>query len=357
MLQNDPSNPVNYPIQPIPPATSARIPKDQQELVPVASAITKRKYSTSIDPRNYLTVFEYKINDSWIIWDYYSGLVHLTGLWKAIGNSKADIVKLIDSSPELEPDLKRVRGGFLKIQGTWIPFEIARKLASRFCYKIRYALVPMFGESFVDECLKPYEKGFGMLRLKVSDEELKKKRSIRHKRTTSNGSISTAAAKVGKKPRSSSQDIGYQKLLPPLSPDIISRYQAPKSEFFSSTNQPVPTPRVFKMEPIQPKADGLLSVLRAAQNLDANPFYASTALRPSSTPLSSSSTTYSSSSSVSSAEFPISPIASSASLMQSQYQYQYPPRALETSFRSKLEAPAASETDIKRKMSISDLLI
>ncbi|ODV94628.1 hypothetical protein PACTADRAFT_44117, partial [Pachysolen tannophilus NRRL Y-2460] len=113
--------------------------------IPNSSQISKRKYSTSIDERNFLTVYEYQINNNYIIWDYHTGLVHLTGLWKAIGNRKADIVKLIDSSPNLINVVKRVRGGFLKIQGTWIPFNIAKQLARRFCYDIRFQLIPLFG--------------------------------------------------------------------------------------------------------------------------------------------------------------------------------------------------------------------
>lgn len=45
------------------------------------------------------------------------GYVHFTGIWKSLGNSKADIVKMVDSNPELK--VKKIRGGFLKIQGTW----------------------------------------------------------------------------------------------------------------------------------------------------------------------------------------------------------------------------------------------
>lgn len=36
----------------------------------------------------------------------------------------ADIVKMIESQPELAPQLRRVRGGYLKIQGTWMPYEV-----------------------------------------------------------------------------------------------------------------------------------------------------------------------------------------------------------------------------------------
>ncbi len=36
----------------------------------------------------------------------------------------ADIVKMLESQPELATQLRRVRGGYLKIQGTWMPYEV-----------------------------------------------------------------------------------------------------------------------------------------------------------------------------------------------------------------------------------------
>lgn len=166
---------VNFPICPI----NVPVPNDQKSLVPSASSIVMKKYSTAVDSRKFLTVYEFMVNNQWIIWDYHTGYVHLTGLWKAIGNNKADIVKLIENSPELEPDIKRVRGGYLKIQGTWVPFEIAKALAARTCYFIRYALVPLFGNSFPESCLKPNEPGFGQLQMKLTDPSTKRRRRKR----------------------------------------------------------------------------------------------------------------------------------------------------------------------------------
>jgi len=70
------------------------------------------------------------MDDGYILW---------TGIWKALGNHKgnvllvfsmqaltdqnaasrtsADIVKMLESQPELATQLRRVRGGYLKIQG------------------------------------------------------------------------------------------------------------------------------------------------------------------------------------------------------------------------------------------------
>lgn len=52
--------------------------------------------------------------------------------------------------------VKRIRGGYIKIQGTWLPFETARLLCVRFCYPIRYLLVPIFGPLFPKECEEWY---------------------------------------------------------------------------------------------------------------------------------------------------------------------------------------------------------
>jgi len=43
------------------------------------------------------------------------------------------------------------RGGILKIQGTWIPFDDAYEAAKEYCYSIRYELTQIFGEQFAKE--------------------------------------------------------------------------------------------------------------------------------------------------------------------------------------------------------------
>lgn len=168
---------VKYPVQPVP--DTAEIPIEQQSLMPdPASDIAMKKYATSVDERNFLTVYEYSVNNQWVMWDYYTGYVHLTGLWKAIGNNKADIVKLIDNSPDLEPMIRRVRGGFLKIQGTWVPFQVAQALAARTCFHIRYALIPVFGKEFPESCLKPHEPGFGQLQMHLSTTPKRRRKRV-----------------------------------------------------------------------------------------------------------------------------------------------------------------------------------
>lgn len=37
----------------------------------------------------------------------------------------ADNLRMIDAQPELAAQMRRVKGGYLKIQGTWLPFEVS----------------------------------------------------------------------------------------------------------------------------------------------------------------------------------------------------------------------------------------
>lgn len=64
-------------------------------------------------------------------------IIHFPALGHSKGNSDdvfgsstyplrplADIVKMVESEPELAARIRRVRGGYLKIQGTWMPYEV-----------------------------------------------------------------------------------------------------------------------------------------------------------------------------------------------------------------------------------------
>ncbi|KAL1914841.1 uncharacterized protein VTP21DRAFT_7933 [Calcarisporiella thermophila] len=127
--------------------------------------IQTKKYTTSLDPRGYIPVYEYVLDgpaaSTLVMWDRETGQVHFTGIWKALGNSKGDIAKVIDSNPGL--NFKKIRGGYLKIQGTWIHYHGARFLALRTCYAIRHQLIPLFGPTFPDECVHPSNPEFGCL--------------------------------------------------------------------------------------------------------------------------------------------------------------------------------------------------
>ncbi|KAI6160195.1 hypothetical protein EDD17DRAFT_1605887 [Pisolithus thermaeus] len=169
--------------------------------------VTKGRYITSNDSRGYIPVYEYPLNGQWIMMDIDDGYILWTGIWKgsphfsfivsshpphthtsypALGNSKgeqrllimslvrsgtysvsrlpiADIVKMIDSQPDLASVIRRVRGGYLKIQGTWMPYEVALRLSRRVAWPIRDDLVPLFGPTFPATCLSPDQVGYGQI--------------------------------------------------------------------------------------------------------------------------------------------------------------------------------------------------
>jgi hypothetical protein len=47
--------------------------------------------------------------------------------------------------------------------GYWMPFEAAKAIAATFCWKIRYALTPVFGPDFPKICLRPESDGYGTM--------------------------------------------------------------------------------------------------------------------------------------------------------------------------------------------------
>ncbi|ORX63746.1 DNA-binding domain of Mlu1-box binding protein MBP1, partial [Basidiobolus meristosporus CBS 931.73] len=103
------------------------------------------KYSTSLDPRGYIPVYEYVAFNQPILWDRETGYVYWTGIWKSMGREKSEITKLLETNTKLSTEVKKIRGGFLKIQGTWLPFESAFDLATKTCWYIREDLEPIFG--------------------------------------------------------------------------------------------------------------------------------------------------------------------------------------------------------------------
>lgn len=61
-----------------------------------------------------------------------------------------------------------ITGGALAAQGYWMPYKCARAICLTFCYNIRWALTPIFGPSFIKECLRPDHPGFS--RFKIDPE-------------------------------------------------------------------------------------------------------------------------------------------------------------------------------------------
>ncbi|TDL25555.1 DNA-binding domain of Mlu1-box binding protein MBP1 [Rickenella mellea] len=154
--------------------------------------VTKGRYITSNDPRGYIPVYEYPLNGQWIMMDIDDGYILWTGIWKALGNAKADIVRMLESQPDLAPQLRRVRGGYLKIQGTWMPYEIALRLARRVAWPIREDLIPLFGPTFPSTCLSPDQPGYGQVVTNTSG-----RRRVRR------NVLSTSSTKVHPRPQQS----------------------------------------------------------------------------------------------------------------------------------------------------------
>lgn len=76
--------------------------------------------------------------------------------------------KALGNTPGLKDLCHSITGGALIAQGYWVPFECARAVCLTFCYPIRWVLTPIFGHSFITECLRPDESGFG--RYKINPE-------------------------------------------------------------------------------------------------------------------------------------------------------------------------------------------
>ncbi|KAG9122655.1 hypothetical protein FRC07_000873, partial [Ceratobasidium sp. 392] len=105
--------------------TSVGTPSQSSQIIYMTPnhRVTKARYVTSLDPHGYVPVYKYPLNGQWIMVDTNDGYVLWTSIWKALGNSKADIVNILESQPDFASKLRRVRGGYLKMQGTWMAHD------------------------------------------------------------------------------------------------------------------------------------------------------------------------------------------------------------------------------------------
>ncbi|WEW62012.1 hypothetical protein PRK78_007512 [Emydomyces testavorans] len=90
-----------------------------------------------------------------VMWDYNIGLTAPA--------------KMLDANPGLREICHSITGGALAAQGYWMPFEAAKAVAATFCWKIRYALTPLFGVEFLSLCISPDDTRFGRM---VIDPEI-----------------------------------------------------------------------------------------------------------------------------------------------------------------------------------------
>ncbi|OAX85055.1 hypothetical protein ACJ72_00556 [Emergomyces africanus] len=96
-----------------------------------------------------------------VMWDYNIGLVRTTPLFRCNKYSKTAPAKMLNANPGLREICHSITGGALAAQGYWMPFEAAKAVAATFCWKIRYALTPLFGVEFLSICIPPEDPRFG----------------------------------------------------------------------------------------------------------------------------------------------------------------------------------------------------
>ncbi|OSS54453.1 hypothetical protein B5807_01208 [Epicoccum nigrum] len=96
-----------------------------------------------------------------VVWDYNVGLVRMTPFFKSCKYSKTVPAKALNQNPGLKEISYSITGGALVCQGYWVPWQAARELAATFCWDIRWALTPVFGNTFPEMCIPPRHPSFG----------------------------------------------------------------------------------------------------------------------------------------------------------------------------------------------------
>lgn len=125
-----------------------------------------------------------------VLWDYKNGMVQITPFFKALNHVKVSTVlstahhmnsyniqtapsRALNSNEGLQDLAIHVNGGCIHAQGYWIPYACAKELCASFCYKIRWALTPLFGPDFADECTPEDSPRFKAHLFSVSSETIR----------------------------------------------------------------------------------------------------------------------------------------------------------------------------------------
>ncbi|KAL6944471.1 hypothetical protein ACO0RG_001208 [Hanseniaspora osmophila] len=74
----------------------------------------------------------------------------------------------------LDELIQKIRGGLIKIQGSWLPFDVCLELCSYFCYSIRFFLIPLFGNDFPQKCEQNMVHHFDLIIHGVITESIEK---------------------------------------------------------------------------------------------------------------------------------------------------------------------------------------
>ncbi|CAH0048844.1 unnamed protein product [Clonostachys solani] len=125
--------------------------------------------------RESFHVFVYRFNDPSdsraydVMWDYVGGFVRISPFFKVCRHKKTGPAKMLDLNPGLRDVTFHMTGGNRVAQGYWVPYQCARAVCVTFCYPIAGALIPIFGPTFPDECVRPDSAFFNRM---VIDEHL-----------------------------------------------------------------------------------------------------------------------------------------------------------------------------------------
>ncbi|KAF9700295.1 hypothetical protein EKO04_001253 [Ascochyta lentis] len=95
-----------------------------------------------------------------VVWDYNVGLVRMTPFFKSCKYSKTVPAKALRENPGMKDISYSITGGALVCQGYWMPYQAAREIAATFCWDIRWALTPVFGNDFPQICRPPQHPYF-----------------------------------------------------------------------------------------------------------------------------------------------------------------------------------------------------
>ncbi|KAF2628786.1 hypothetical protein BU25DRAFT_420731 [Macroventuria anomochaeta] len=95
-----------------------------------------------------------------VVWDYNVGLVRMTPFFKSCKYPKTVPAKALNQNPGMKDISYSITGGALVCQGYWVPWQAAREIAATFCWDIRWALTPVFGNDFPQICRPPHDRSF-----------------------------------------------------------------------------------------------------------------------------------------------------------------------------------------------------
>ncbi|KAI4716657.1 hypothetical protein E4T48_07112 [Aureobasidium sp. EXF-10727] len=163
-----------------------------------------------------------------VMWDYQIGLVRITPFFKACNYPKTQPNKVLSLNSGLRELSFSITGGAIAAQGYWMPYGCARAVCATFCWNLRWALSPIFGPSFIRDCLPPNHPGFA--------------------RFTIDPEIVRACAREAEGWRAGAGANHYSLVSgPPTS--------APALTIPRSTPMPMPEPKRLRARPTRPRVD------------------------------------------------------------------------------------------------------